>query len=243
MRNGIDRHGLEGLAEGHGVGGLGGSGEGMVGNQCKNVVAKILSGQECSERKIHPGTAGCRLLVDPVFPIVLCRAFHEQNRASFEQHFYRRQFLLKFVLQNEGSRCTEGQRGDHGVLPELALVIAMKSHAVIVVAVEIEEDSVETFRRAVLDAPFDLAQKVSPRERVHRNSRIVVSFAWVSVERNKARLVMDLAVDSDCFLAPNRLIHQPLKHYFVRQRHFDFMQDRHVGIRHGDWFKLLIEGE
>ena len=47
------------------------------------------------------------------------------------------------MLQQEVSFFTQAQRRDHRLWPELALIVTMHSHAVVLIAVVIEQDTVE----------------------------------------------------------------------------------------------------
>ena len=81
-------------------------------------------------------------------PVPLCFTAHDEQAAVWQGQRIFQVFVL-VVTQLEGAFLSETDGGDNGVGAELCFVVAVPSHAIAAIAIQIEQNAVELHAAAV----------------------------------------------------------------------------------------------
>ena len=116
-----------------------------------------------------------------MLPVHLCLAAHDQQGAVAQGEFDRRQFLAVFVFEQEAAGASQAQRGDSRLFAQFAFVVTVPTHAVLAVAVMIEQDTVKVYLDIFFEASFELPQRRGPGVRFKRQARISIARVRISM--------------------------------------------------------------
>jgi hypothetical protein len=113
--------------------------------------AENLSLNNPAERQVHARAAGTPLLIDRMFPILLSVSPHKQETAGRKLDPDVFQSFVLSVLQHKRPFFPETQRRNHWLRTKLTLVIRVKAHAVVVIAIKIQQNTIKRLACQIFD--------------------------------------------------------------------------------------------
>ena len=146
-----------------------------------------------------------------MFPEVLGLALHDQQRAVRKANHHGLEISPLLVAQPELTRGAQTDGSDDGALTEFRLVVAVPAHAVVTIAIEIQQHAVEQPTARLLDLGLELPYHGQPGSGLEGKPRIAVSRTRISVPGGEPGRRDDSSADSNFMLLPVGSIQQPVE--------------------------------
>jgi hypothetical protein len=157
-----------------------------------------------AERQVHPRLGDLRLPRHAVAVEVLERTVHDEQGPRAEIHVETERPILP-VTDRETPRRPEREGGDHGIFPQLLLLVRVHSHRVHPIPIQIDQDAVEGM-------PGEQRDALSRRGEARWKRRGLVATAGVRVRRtvpgDEPRFQHLLSHDADRSLLEGKLVHE-----------------------------------
>ncbi len=154
-----------------------------------------------AEGEVDAGLGDALRFGQLVPPVVLGGALHQQQATVGEVEGLFERFIAA-VLQVEAAGGSEAEGGDRRVLPQFWLVVAMPAHAVLAIAVEVEQDAIEGKLGGGFELGFDGCQGIGPGQWFPGETGVGVAGIGVAVPGGEAGLGQNLAKHFDAALFP-----------------------------------------
>src|SRR5215472_10581601 len=128
-----------------------------------------------TECQVHTGATRTLFLFDAVLPVCLGIAFHQKQAPGFQPKPYGLYRPISFMFQNEGTFFAKADGRYYGAIAQLLFIIAMETHAIAVIAIIVQQDTVKIAVNGMLDPFPDDLQWLDPGQRLQRHSRILIA--------------------------------------------------------------------